>query len=188
MDSSPVSQGTFLIPHTTRGREAAAYLSYIVDFYEDLPAYSVFIHAGEDQWHNDLFGPKSSEVLLHLRLEAVDALGYVNLRCSTFPGCPVGVNPLDPTQIDIENKDVRAYFSEIYMELFQVKLSDVPQHIGNVCCGQFAVSRERILQRPKSDYERMLRWAGMTDVTDSFGVGWVFEKLWHLVFGMDAIQ
>jgi hypothetical protein len=24
-------------------------------------------------------------------------------------------------------------------------------------------------------------------LTDNFGVGWVLEKLWHIIFGMDAV-
>ncbi|KAB8238027.1 DUF3431 domain-containing protein [Aspergillus alliaceus] len=176
-----------LIPHTTRGRESTAYLSYIVDYYDQLPKYSIFIHSGVDQWHNDLFGPRTSSALPHLRLEAVDAQGYVNLRCEHNPGCPTSVNPWEPTQIDIEKDDIRAFFPQVYETLFNVGSEKVPQHIGNVCCGQFAVSRERILERPRQDYERMLKWAGETELTDSFGVGWVFEKVWHIIFGMDVI-
>ncbi|KAB8275520.1 hypothetical protein BDV30DRAFT_224958 [Aspergillus minisclerotigenes] len=176
-----------LVPATTRGREATAYLSYIVDFYDQLPKYTIFIHSNVDQWHNDLFGPRTSSVLPHLRLEAVDAQGYVNLRCEHNPGCPTSVNPWEPTQIDIEKDDIRAFFPQVYETLFNVGPEKVPQHIGNVCCGQFAVSRERILQRPRHDYERMLKWAAETELTDSFGVGWVFEKVWHVVFGMEDI-
>jgi hypothetical protein len=176
-----------LVPHTTRGREAAAYLSYVVDFYDQLPPYTIFIHSNQDQWHNDLFGPKTSVALRNLRLQAVAAQGYVNLRCEHDPGCPTNVHPWSPTQIDIDKKDIRAYFPQVYQTLFGVGKERVPEHIGNVCCGQFAVTRERILQRPKRDYERMLAWAAETDLTDSFGVGWVFEKVWHVVFGMEDI-
>ncbi|EAW06711.1 DUF3431 domain-containing protein [Aspergillus clavatus NRRL 1] len=176
-----------LVPSTTRGREATAYLSYLVDNYATLPPYSLFIHSNKDQWHNDLFGPRTSAALRNLRLEAVDAQGYVNLRCEHNPGCPTNVHPWSPTQIDIENNDVRAFFPQVYQALFDVPAARVPEHIGNVCCGQFAVSRERILRRPRGDYERMLRWAVETELTDSFGVGWVFEKVWHIVFGEEDI-
>lgn len=183
---SPPEKSAF-IPHTLRGHESAAYLSYIIDFYDRLPDYSIFIHPDKDQWHNDLFGSPTSEALSNLRLAAVDSIGYVNLRCKADPGCPVSMHPLDPTPIDIENDDVRAYMGEIYMELFQVQLKDVPRDVGGVCCGQFVVSRERIRQRPKSDYVRMIKWADETNRTHNFGVGWVFEKVWHQIFGMDAI-
>ncbi|KAI9036627.1 DUF3431 domain-containing protein [Aspergillus affinis] len=176
-----------IVPRTTRGREAAAYLSFVVDYYDHLPDYTIFIHSNRDQWHNDLFGSRTSSALRHLRLEAVDAQGYVNLRCEHDPGCPTNVHPWSPTQIDIDKNDIRAFFPQVYQTLFNVGKEKVPDHIGNVCCGQFAVSRERILQRPRHDYERMLKWAAETELTDSFGVGWVFEKVWHVVFGMEDI-
>lgn len=177
-----------MVPFTRRGREAAAYLSYIVDFYDRLPAYSVFIHAYPEQWHNDLFGPFTYKTLRNIRYESVDAHGYVNLRCQHDPGCLVGVLPLSPSQTDIQNHDIRAYFSEAYQQIFDVPADGVPIEIGNVCCGQFAVSRERIRARTKEDYRRVLEWAATTTLTDGFGVGWVLEKLWHIIFGMDAVH
>ncbi|KAJ5931016.1 hypothetical protein N7466_006509 [Penicillium verhagenii] len=177
-----------LVPYTSRGRESPAYLSYIVDFYDRLPDYSIFIHAYHEQWHNDLFGPLTDDTLRNIRLESIDAHGYVNLRCKHNPGCPTGVYPLSPSKEDIKNHDIRASFSDAYQQIFNVGIDEVPREIGNVCCAQFAVSRERIRARPKEDYQRILEWAATTDLTDGFGVGWVLEKLWHILFGMDAVQ
>ncbi|KAG9529736.1 hypothetical protein KCU93_g3148, partial [Aureobasidium melanogenum] len=176
-----------LAPRSRRGRETAAYLSYIIDNYDSLPEYSVFMHAKDEQWHNDVLGQKAADTIKALRFQHINATGFANLRCTLFPGCPLGVNPLDPTEQDILNKDTRAFFAEIYMELFDVTREQVPRHIGNVCCAQFAVTRTRILERPRSDYERMLSWADQSREGD-FGVGWVFEKVWDTVFGMDAIN
>lgn len=145
-----------------------------------------FVHAGAEQWHNDILGPRTSTILQNLRLDRVAERGYVNLRCTHDPGCPVGVNPHEPTQIDIDAGDIRAYFVSVYMQLFGVEKEQVPQHIGGVCCAQFVVSRKRVLERPKKQYEAMLDWAINGKETDSFGVGWVFEKVWHIVFGMEA--
>lgn len=72
------------------------------------------------------------------------------------------------------------------MQIFDTK--EAPDGIGGVCCGQFAVSRAKVLERPRRDYERMLRWAVETELTDGYGVGWVFEKVWHVVFGMPPVQ
>lgn len=99
-----------LVPHASRGREASAYLSYILDYYDNLPPYSIFIHAGEEQRHNDLFGAKTKTVLENLRLEAVEAKGYINLRCLHSPGCPSHVHPNNPTQKDFKSRDPRAFF------------------------------------------------------------------------------
>lgn len=182
----------FLVPYSApgreiQGREAVAYLTFIVDYYESLPDYLVFIHANENQWHNDLFGGKTSKTLKNFRYQGADSQGYVNLRCSTDPGCPTSVNPRDPTLQDTRHKDVRLYLADIYMYLFQVPYESVPEHIGGVCCAQFVVTREQVLKRPKTDYERMLSWVSGTRTTDSFGVGWVMEKVWHVVFKMEPI-
>ncbi|KAK6430561.1 hypothetical protein LTR95_013281 [Oleoguttula sp. CCFEE 5521] len=178
----------YLRPHTTKGREAAAFLSYVIDYYDVLPRYSIFIHGGDPQRHNDVLY-LNSRVLPNLRHAAIDAAGYINLRCDTNPGCPVAVTPHDFTKEDAAKKlDPRAKFAPIYAELFNVPMSEVPRQIGGVCCAQFAVHRDRIRQRPKSDYVRMMHWMATTKETDTFGVGWVMEKLWHVVFGMESVQ
>ena len=183
--SRPPERGYPLKPPAYRGRESLTYLTFIIDFYDQLPEYVAFVHAGPDQWHNDLLGPRTSEILKNVRLDTVKNKGYLNLRCKHDPGCPVGVDPFHPTDIDIQGKDIRAYFADVYMELFNVPPSQIPKEIGNVCCGQFIVTRERIRERPRDDYIRMRRWILETKLTDSFGIGWVFEKIWHIIFGMD---
>ncbi|KAJ5767236.1 uncharacterized protein N7511_004852 [Penicillium nucicola] len=177
------------LAHSHRGREVSAYLSYVIDYYDNLPPYSIFIHAGAQQRHNDLFGPDTSVILQNLRHEAIEAKGYLNLRCMHSPGCPTHVAPNHPSQADIEAGDARAHFAQIYRELFGMKVV-VPDYIGAPCCAQFAVSRKQIQQRPKSEYVHMMNWVdgASAQLIDSYAVGWVFESLWHVVFGMDAIE
>lgn len=175
------------VPHTGEGREAAAYLSYIVDYYDSLPKYNIFIHGGPDQWHNDVMGPQTDLVLSAIRYDAVDRLGYMNLRCTFDPGCPVGVHPHAPTQIDIDGDDTRARYVDIYSHLFNVTAPEVPEQIGYICCAQFVVTREQIQKRPRSDYMRMLKWLAEYPEDDSHSKGWVFETIWHIVFSQDAI-
>lgn len=182
--SRPPERGYKLHPPAYRGREALIYLTFIIDYYDELPEYIAFVHAGPDQWHNDLLGPRTEKILKNIRLDTVKKKGYLNLRCAHDPGCPVGVDPFHPTETDIKGKDIRAYFADVYMELFDVPPSQIPREIGNVCCGQFVVTRERIRERPIEDYIRMRKWALETTITDSFGIGWVFEKVWHIIFGM----
>ncbi|KAF7718619.1 Uncharacterized protein PECH_006350 [Penicillium ucsense] len=124
-------QPGLLQPTTWRGREAAAYLSYITTFYDHLPTYSIFVHASPDQWHNDLFGPRTIDTLRNLRLQAIDAHGYVNLRCRHDPGCPTAVHPNNPSDSDIQNNDIRARFAEAYQQMFGVSADQVPDSIGN---------------------------------------------------------
>lgn len=183
----PTTEPGCLTPYSRRGREVSPYLSYILDNYDSLPEFSIFMHSKDEQWHNDILSTKSADTLRALRFEHINGTGFVNLRCSLYPGCPIGVNPLDPTETDRRNHDTRAFFAQFYMDLFDVTRERIPQHIGNVCCAQFAITRARVLQRPRSGYERMLRWVENTTEVD-FGIGWVFEKVWDIVFGMEAIN
>jgi hypothetical protein len=180
----------YLIPRSRKGREVAAYLSYVIDYYETLPKYSLFVHAAEDQWHNDILSKYGNQqnTIRNFRTAAIDAHGYVNLRCRLNPSCPVAVRPLEANELEMKVLDPAREYIDVYMEIFDVPRNEVPEVIGAACCAQFAVSREQIWQRPREDYERFLLWADGTTWTDSFGVGLLFEKLWHIIFSMGPVK
>ncbi|KAJ6121419.1 hypothetical protein N7512_003884 [Penicillium capsulatum] len=178
----------FLAANSSIGHEANAYLTYIVNHYDRLHPYSIFVHGMRDQWHNDVGGVRTNEQLSNLRFEAIDANGYINLRCQADPGCPEFIYLKHPGPVTIAMKYLIDVFPQQYAEIFGVDPSTAPKHVGASCCAQFAVTRDRIHQRPREDYERMLNWVTSTNSTDSFGVGWMMEKLWHIVFQMPAVN
>ena len=61
-----------------------------------------------------------------------------------------------------------------------------PMLVGAACCAQFAVSRDQVLARPLSDYERFREWIVETEKSDAKS-GRVLEFLWHVIFGKDAV-
>lgn len=177
----------YLVPNTTRGHEAGAYLSFIIEHYDDLPDYTFFIHGSDVQWHNEPTALTQSAIR-SLRFEAVDVRGYTNLRCLQEPGCPDSLNPRNPKPVDDKYAYVReAFLPDLYAELLHVPLAKVPSGVGHMCCGQFVVTRDRIRQRPSRDYEQILHWIAYTTFTDDYGIGWSIEKLWHVLFGMSAV-
>ncbi|KAI1932436.1 hypothetical protein LOZ58_000836 [Ophidiomyces ophidiicola] len=169
-----------------RGREAMAYLTFIIDNYDTLPEITAFVHAKNYQWHNDGAGSRTATILKNLYMSTVERKGYVNLRCNPDPGCPTAISPFSPTAEDIRTGDVRAHFPEVYMALLNVSRKEVPKRIGSVCCAQFALSRDRIRLRLRDDYIRMREWALTADF-DSQTIGWVFEMIWHIIFKEDAV-
>jgi hypothetical protein len=170
------------------GHEAGAYLSYLVDHYDSLHPYTIFIHGNEDNWHNDVGGPKTYNQLPSLRFDAIDANGYVNLRCLSIPGCPNNLNPSVMEKVDADYQYLIDDFPEIYSELFGVDPSAAPTKLGHPCCGQFAVTKTRIQARLWEDYHRLLLWVDKAEWSDNFGIGWMMEKLWHVVFRMPAVR
>ena len=60
------------------GREAMAYLTYIIDHYDDLPAYSVFVHGHYRAWHQQAPIPAKIRAL---NLTALEEENYISFRC-----------------------------------------------------------------------------------------------------------
>ncbi|QIW99868.1 hypothetical protein AMS68_005386 [Peltaster fructicola] len=176
------------LPRTRNGNEAGAYLSFVLDYYDDLPDYTIFMHDNREQWHNDVGGRNQDEVLPVVRWQGIDTMGFTNLRCVHSPGCMVEITPFEIHEDEVELNTTRARFLGIYQELFGVPEMNVPKEIGNVCCAQFIVTKKQILKRPKSDYERLMKWLIESESDGSHSKGWAFEKIWHIVFSMDPVQ
>ena len=118
-------------------------------------------------------------VLQKLRLDYVKEMGYAALRCAWALGCPAELHPLAPgSGTDDRSQNERAY-AEVFRELFPN--STVPEVVGAHCSSQFAVSRERIRERPKADYERYRQWLLDTPLGDQIS-GRVIEYMWHSRF------
>lgn len=171
-----------------KGREANAYLTYIIDHYNDLADVVVFLHAhrgGNPRgWHIDNEYFDNALSIKRLRLGKVQKEGYVNLRCQFLPGCPV----MFDTKVKEEPEEHSIYldaFKETWPVLFP-KIP-IPETLGVACCAQFAVSKAQIRQRPKSDYERYKKWLLETSYDDHLA-GTVLEYLWHVIFGRDPVH
>ncbi|KAJ0421108.1 hypothetical protein BJY00DRAFT_111689 [Aspergillus carlsbadensis] len=169
-----------------KGREALAYLQYIVEHYDDLPSTIVFIHSHRDgwpgAWHTDTMDYSNVESIRSLQIDFVQQNGYANLRCQETPGCPDEIRPArNPPR---PGKNVEKIYPDAWRALF---LNDnVPEVIGVPCCSQFAVSREQVLKRPLSDYQRYYNWVLTNDLPDDM-TSRVMEYTWHIIFGQEAV-
>lgn len=161
-----------------KGKEALAYLTYIIDHYTTLPQIMVFIHSHRHSpkpiQHNDAYNYDSVRSIRSLQLSQVLSSGYVNLRCVLDPGCK-------PSQTR-NNPHVRP---EYWAQIFGNETA-FPEQIGAACCAQFAVSRESVRKRKLSQYVHFREWLLATKLDDEMS-GRVFEYLWHIIFGKDAV-
>lgn len=76
--------------HTPRnkGHEVLAYLSFIVEQYENLSDVNIFLHSHRFAWHNnELLSHDAVQMISRLSSERVQREGYMNLRCAWEPGC-----------------------------------------------------------------------------------------------------
>lgn len=169
-----------------KGKEAMPYLTYLINNYDTLGLTIAFVHSHRDgwpaAWHTDSAGYSTVTMLDTLKTDFVQKNGYVNLRCIHNPGCPDETHPFrtaHPSEHEYEAAIPAAW--EVFFNN-----TNVPDVLATPCCAQFAVSREQVLKRPREDYIRFRQWLLDTDVGD-FDSGRVFEYLWHVIFGKEAV-
>ncbi|KJX95347.1 hypothetical protein TI39_contig4118g00004 [Zymoseptoria brevis] len=173
-----------LRPPKNKGHEVMVYLSYIIDFYDNLADVNIFIHSHQKAWHNnELLGLDSAEAVRHLQPERVLRDGYMNLRCHWDPGCPAWLHP-GVTEQSYE-KPEEVLLGQSWAEIFPGE--PIPTVLSQPCCAQFAVSKDRILALPKARYIHMRNWVLRTDLTDYLS-GRVFEYVWQYIFTASPIH
>ncbi|KAK4868544.1 hypothetical protein LT330_006746 [Penicillium expansum] len=163
-----------------KGKESSAYLQYILDNYEKLPEYMVFLHAHQYSGHVEFWEQDNVLTVQRLQLDYLRQVGYLNLRCDWSPGCPDEVQPFRQTA----GRTTELAFAGAWIRIFNN--TDVPEIVATPCCAQFAVTREQVLQRPRSAYESYHHWLMTTELDDETS-GRVFEYIWHIIFGQDPV-
>ena len=184
--SPNTTEDTALTTPMNKGRESMAYLSYIIENYAKLPSTLAFIHSHRSgflsAWHTDTPLHDNVDALRSLQIPFVQQNGYVNLRCKWNPGC-------------LEAHRHNAHVTpEVWKDVFAGTSTEenaqghelAPTLVGAACCAQFAVSKDQVLARPLSDYERFREWIIDTEKSDAKS-GRVLEFLWHVIFGKDAV-
>lgn len=82
-DAPVDTHSTHLQVPANRGREAMAYLTFLIDNYAEIPAAgAAFVHGARWAWHNDALDYDNAALLAALNVSAALApSGYHNLRC-----------------------------------------------------------------------------------------------------------
>lgn len=147
-----------------KGKEASAYLKYIVDHYDSLTPYTVFLHDEETAWHHR--GKIQDRVLEHQGKRD---------KYKSFNSATCG---------DIRNgywKEMQAFFKR-YLEPYIGSASKYGNWtLGELCCAQFVVSRSLIKQHPKKMYSDAFKWIMNTNL-DYEITGRLFEWTWRIIF------
>jgi len=146
-----------------KGMDASAYLQFIIQNYDNLPQRMAFIHGHEASWH------QGRPNMLEAIKKAKDSpCGFVTLNNHW----------IDDRSMNNENmKHLHAKWDEIFRPFLK---RDPPPKLLHDCCCQFVVSRNIVLRHPKAAYEHWLEYLMREDTKTSI---WVFEYLWHVIFG-----
>jgi uncharacterized protein DUF3431 len=167
-----------------KGNEAMVYLTYIIEHYDILSDITIFLHSSRWSWHNnDFFDNDSAFMLKHLFPQRVIREGYVNLRCSWFPGCPSWLNTSSSAPADPQKRE-QPLIPTLWPQLFPT--APLPLALAAPCCSQFALSRSRIRSVPRAEYERLRAFILATRTPDDL-LGRVFEYVWQYLWTGAAV-
>ncbi|KAK2796774.1 hypothetical protein FQN51_008998 [Onygenales sp. PD_10] len=162
-----------------KGHEAMVYLTYLIDHYDHLPDIVIFMHAHLITWHNnDFLDANSATTITHLRSDKVLRDGYMNLRCHHEPGCPDHIHPTLAGD-DLLNVPEAGVMGKSWSQLFPN--TPIPEVLSQPCCGQFAVSGERLATIPRETYIFFRHWLLESPLDDKIS-GRVWEYLWQYIF------
>lgn len=119
--------------------------------------------------------------VVDLQTSFVQSAGYVNLRCALKWGCPA---QLEPAQLMREKKINTSQPAAMeYPFEFTSLFPDVelPEVVGVPTGNQFAVSRDKILERPREHYIKYRQWLMKTPLEDEVA-NKILEYSWHSKF------
>ncbi|KAE8352415.1 hypothetical protein BDV28DRAFT_135219 [Aspergillus coremiiformis] len=164
-----------------KGHEVMVYLTYIIDHYHVLSDVSIFMHAHQITWHNnDFLGSDSAQMVRHLKSKYVLQNGYMNMRCHLQPGCPDHIHPyVGKDSDDILNVPEAGVIGIAWGQLFPH--DPVPSVLSQPCCGQFAVSADRMRRVPQQHYVDYRNWLLATKLDDRLS-GRIWEYVWQWLF------
>lgn len=199
LDAPALLSNALAVP-ANRGREAMAYLTYLIDQYTNLSDTTIFLRGTRfsNRDNNAVLNADLGETIALLNDAHVARVGYFNARCHLDPGCPDGLH-LDQS-VDIDGSvdgvaqgsgqkakgNMLSFTLRVWRELFPdvaepgMVLGMGPK-ISQPGGAQFAVSRERIRARPVEDYIRYRDWL-MTSELDDDVLSGLFEYSWQTVF------
>lgn len=167
-------------PNTeNKGRETWAYLNYIVNNYNNLSERTAFIHGHENAWHYK--NPLS--ILDAILVAKTNKYGYISLNIKHHPGFDYSPDR------NYRYQRTAPLMTKYWQEYFYPYLGEIPKKFSHDCCGQFVVTKDRILKHPKEAYEK---WFNLFEVLkdkekDETSYGYIFEFIWHIIFGEDHV-
>ncbi|KAI1339839.1 hypothetical protein F5Y15DRAFT_415759 [Xylariaceae sp. FL0016] len=167
-----------------RGNEAMVYLTYIIDYYHDLPDVVLFHHDHLRAWHQEL---DSITEVVGLRTQYVVDEGFVSTRCLGNCENVMPVAQKVPPLAGLRKKTPRDEQLSALLNVFlEPGREAVPEVIAAPCCAQFAASREAIQGRSRDWWAQLRQWLIETPLPSAQS-GRLIEWTWHIWLGQESV-
>lgn len=177
--------------------EVATYLTYILQYYDQLPDLSFFFHGHATSWHSgdaiEMLRLVNSTYLMDRRYTSFNCKQASSLARQGYNNR--GVEYPQYTAIELHWRDLTAGHlgnlsvdtqmetnAPLGMHLYTV--DTMPRLLSHYCCNQFAVTREAIHSYPKSYYTDLYSWCRTTTLKPYWS-GRMFEHLFPTMWQRD---
>lgn len=157
----PNQAGYQYTTHHDKGFESGMYLKYIIDHYDNLTEYNLFIHGHRQSWH--------------VR-DMIYIIPRINLNNTLFKN--INIDYYQNVHIS-EATDLR--YKSMFIEIFKILNEEIIPYNHGYCCAQFIVHRDLILRHPKSVYIKLDEWI-KNYPEENYFISRAFEYLWSYIF------
>lgn len=156
------------IPRENRGREGETYLSHMIDNYDSLAEYNLFIQDDTDNHITNIY-----HFIKNTQFVVRDKHPFFSYPCSWKKGG----NPYRRTILHGQS-DLHTFPSPdaILQASIRFRLP-LPIQYETDICAFFIVSREKIRTKPVAFYRELREWLLSDDAN-----GFVLEHIWQLIF------
>jgi hypothetical protein len=162
-----------------KANETTSFLHFIINNYHNLPENIIFIHDENESWHHR--GKITEDIYKWIDEYESNGRKYHNFNSEEYN---------DHANIYKDNPAFRDYWdSTLKSTLGEYETAK----FGNAkCCAQFIVSRDKIIEKPKSFYENVYNWfvektsgegnGKKDDLYSGFNTGRYAEYTWKHIF------
>jgi hypothetical protein len=148
-----------------KGQEASAYLKYIIDNFENLSEYSIFVHAHE-------YSPHHIGSISDILNDIIDMKTYYH----NFNNYKLGYILTNP---------IIEWVTKWYVEYLEPEIGPISDYgdwtFGHQGCGQFLVHNSVIKSRPLELYQKLYNWIITTNLPNEWTSRFM-EWTWHLIW------
>lgn len=152
-----------------KAQEVPAYLKYIIDNYNNLPEYSIFVH-----------GHLNS---LHQRSNIIETINTIELKDKI-----INLNRPDWI-VDLKSGDdfhdrKFSWIEDNWLDLTKNKIP-IPNRLKFPACAQFAIHKSCIERLPLEFWQNLFNWCEKTEL-ENYISSRIFEYIWYYLFSGEA--